>query len=506
MSPMLRRSPAPARPSFHAAAPVSLASLCGLLVAIACAPASDDSLPPRGDPATPPNVLVYMVDTLRADGLPTHGNAIVETPAISALAADAVVYERAFAPSSWTRTSVASLFSGLAPDLHQVLGRDDPATASVAALATAFAAAGHRTGAIVTNPNVSRYFGFQRGFDTFVEAFNHTPGKAIRSETPRARAPAVTRRALAWIDESEAPWFLFILVTDPHGPYAPPREFDRYGMSDAERAELFAGREQSPELIYEMSRRRYLGEVAFTDHAFGRLVDGLKTRGLYDAAMVVLTSDHGEHFGEQGSMGHGRTLFQAVLHIPLIVKLPGGAHRGRRVQTPVQLVDLHPTLLHVAGIDTTRTEDADIEIIGAAAVLPVRERPAPRPAFAHLDLGGRFGEMIYDPPWKYIRPLPGRSGERALDEALFDLEHDPLEAGNVLVRSSDVALRLAASLDGRAALVRAQAGTAAREGALGEMPEDVRQALEHLGYIEPSEPPAPAALSEPSLPADSAPR
>ena len=435
-----------------------------------------------------PNVLVYMVDTLRADALSPYGNEVLQTPEIARFAEGAIVYEQAFAASSWTRASVASLFSGLQPDVHNVRDRADRASEPVAALASAFRDAGYRTGAIVTNPNVGRFFGFGEGFDDYIELFEHSDDPVVIDEyAPRARADEVTKRAIRWIDEGDAPWFLFVLVTDPHAPYAPPPGFDTYSLDDARRSShaplTKRGRKRRGPRID--AHRRYMGEVTFTDRAFGALMQHLRRRELDDDTIVALTADHGEHFGDHDALGHGRTLFQAVLHIPLILRLPGGERGGHRLATPVQLVDLHPTLVSMAGVALPVAAARP----GDASPLPLEERANPRPAFAQLDLDTVRAEMIYAAPWKYIRPPPYLEPAWAPTRTvLYDLTQDPEERQNEAEAKQVIASQLEELLDLRAegsGVLSAAVVTSAPPEVM-DMPDDVQRALEHLGYIEPA--------------------
>jgi len=472
--------------------------LGGLLLSTAAAFASCRAdLPPVPEQ---PNVLLYVVDTLRADGLTVYGNPAVETPVIDALAEEGIVYEHAFAASSWTRASIATLLSGLQPDRHRVQDRDDRATPEVARLATAFRDAGWRTGAIVTNPNVGRFFGFGDGFDDYVELFEHQRRDLIDSDRPRARADEVTRRAIEWIAQGREPWLLFVLVTDPHEPYAPPEGFDRYALTPEQIAQIPPAPQRERRIANTQLLRRYWGEIDFTDAALGPLVEHLEATGALDRTIVALTADHGEHFGEHGWMSHGQTLYQEVLHIPLVLRLPGGRRGGQRIEAPVQLVDLHRTLLELAGLGA-RAAPADA-LPGDARPLPLDAATATgHAAYAQLDLDGHRAEMIFGEPWKYVRPLPGQPSQARRTDALFDLSAERGEYGDERAEKPEVVARLRAQLDARAARSRrlreALAADADADAAPVEaMPEDVRRALEHLGYIEATSEPEAEAGAE----------
>jgi choline-sulfatase len=424
------------------------------------------------DPPPRPNVLLYVVDTLRADALEPYGNTLVETPTAARLAREGVLFERASAHSSWTRPSVASILTGLAPDMHGVEAREDEMPGELALLSEKFSQAGYATGAIVTNPNVGVWFGFDQGYDTFHELYTHTGKGIVEGDDERAGSDEVTQRAIEWIDQlegSERPFFLFILTTDPHWPYEPPPEFDPYKIPVPE------GRARKKRRRMN-SRPSYDGEVAFNDHSLGVLLDHLGARDRLDDTLVVLTSDHGEAFGEHQLRGHGHSLFDEVVRVPLIVRRPREPEPGRRVETPVQLVDLYPTLLDAAGLPIP----AGLE----GRILPPEPGAAARPIYARLHLDGVSLEMMVEPPWKLI---VGETGVLRPQGGLYDLEHDPEELRNIDADEPERAAALEANLRARAAapdrITRSGADEPPRV-----LPDEVRDALEALGYLEDGHP------------------
>jgi arylsulfatase A-like enzyme len=277
------------------------AVLAGL--AAGCAPA------PR-EPQ--PNILLYVVDTLRADALAPYGNPLVETPAAARLAAEGTLYERAHAHTSWTRASAATLLSGLGAAAHGAEGRDDALPAGIPLVSEALRAAGYATAAVVANPNVGSVFGFDRGFDEFIELYQRREKGYVAVDELRTSADEVTRRAVEWLDRAGRPFFLVVLTIDPHSPYRPPARHDRYGRGIASRVTGSSADLHRTDLSPADRQRLhslYLGEVAANDEALGGLLARLEAVGELDSTAVILTSDHGEEFWEHGGRGHGHTLY-----------------------------------------------------------------------------------------------------------------------------------------------------------------------------------------------------
>lgn len=421
-------------------------------------------------PPARPNVLVYVVDTLRADGLEPYDSRVL-TPAAARLAREGVLYERAYAHSSWTRPSITSILTGQRPDEHAVETRTSIASPSLRFLSEAFSESGYATAAIITNPNVGAFFGFDQGYDDFIELFaGHQKAGVVQPGKARARSDEVTERAIEWIDGAPRPFFLFVLASDPHSPYEPPASFDcPASRGPAPRGPRYLGWGN-----VEEQRSRYQCEIAFNDASFGRLLDHIREAGLYDETVVVLSSDHGEEFGDHGHRWHGKTLFEEQVRVPLIIRRPREPQPGRRVETPVQLVDLHPTLLEAAGIPRT-------------SALPGRTLPpdpgaeAP-PIYARLELDGYSTEMLFAHPWKWIVSHAQPRREKRELGGLFNLEADPFEATDERNDRPEVAARLRSLLESqRATEPETSAAATAEPEAL---PANVREALEVLGYLD----------------------
>lgn len=299
-------------------------------------------------PERRPNVLLVVIDTLRADFLPTYGHPNASAPRLDALAREGVVFERAVSPSSWTKTSMASLFTSRDPLSHGVLEVPARLPGDLATLPQAFYQAGYRTLGVNTNPWLRPQFGFDRGFEGY-----ETASMVAASE--------VTARALAVVGDGggKRPAFLFVHYFDPHAPYEPSREFfsappvvvpGEGPVRDDDLARRYLRRQLAGAEVEARVRALYEAEIRQTDAGVGALLDGLRAKGFLDDAIVVVTSDHGEAFGEHGRTMHGADLYPEVVHVPLIFYGPQRLPRGVRLATRVGTIDVGPTLLALAGV------------------------------------------------------------------------------------------------------------------------------------------------------------
>jgi arylsulfatase A-like enzyme len=341
-------------------------------------------------PAAPPgagNIVFIVVDTLRADRLPSYGFGAGTTPQLDRFAADALRFDAAFANASWTRPSFASLLSGRYVASHRTMAKSDALPDEVVTLPEALRGAGYSTLGIVTNFNVAPFFNFHQGFDqyrylepNFVLGANDTAAKLLviqflrqHIETLRAKSgrvevgsayqdARVVNRAVTEVLDAQpsAPFFLFVAYMDPHDPYY-PHPYDGTAYSRAAHPQPEPN--EAPAL-----ERLYNGEISYWDQHFGALIRDLKRRGLYDDATIVVTSDHGEEFQDHGGYWHGTTLYDETVHVPLFLKLPGNQMHGSVVHHFVQSIDLMPSLLKLAGVATPQGVQGHDLFEGDAAV------------------------------------------------------------------------------------------------------------------------------------------
>jgi arylsulfatase A-like enzyme len=366
---MPRRPPGARCATRRPGAPVSVAVAGALALGALLAPGCGGGQAGRDAAAARPDIIFIVVDTLRADHLGCYGYPRPTSPHLDALAGQGTLFESTWAAAPWTLPSIMSMMTARYPSGHRVENDGLKLAADVPTLAEAMSAAGYDTGGFVSHVYVSASFGFERGFARF-EDFGLS-GPAYRLEA-RMEPPAdrVTRSALEWMaGRKDRPVFLFVHYFDPHWPYDPPEPV-RMLFPSSYAGPLDAGYDSiskflSPEVPIPGDYRQFLidrydGEVRFVDGEIGRLLDGIAAFHRPAPLWVVVAGDHGEEFKDHGSMGHGRAMYEEVVHVPLLVASPRGRNaaagaagephfgRGSRVAVPVSGVDVAPTILDLA--------------------------------------------------------------------------------------------------------------------------------------------------------------
>lgn len=387
--------------------------------------------------AKAPLVVLFLTDTLRADHTTVYGYARPTTPHLAAFAKEAVVFEHAIAQASWTKPSVASIFTSLLPGRHRVVQLRDPLDSSLTTIAEMLASKGFATGASVGNSVIYLAgHNFDQGFATFggVHGEDDKPSKD-------PKAGDVVDGALAWLDARAGfPSFLYVHTMDPHVPYSPPPPFDTmftpHPLPDRPAADPRTDYRESADL--ERIVAQYDGDVAYNDQEFGRLVAELKKRGVYDEALVIFVADHGEEFQDHGQWFHGRSVFDELVRIPLVVKFPKGAHAGRRVAQQVQEVDLLPTILEALGMPVPAPP-----ALAGHALQGVLERGASEPpAISEISHRGIVALGVRTSKDKYVQRFSPEE-----DELYFDLAADPREKTSLLAQAGERVRLLRATLD-----------------------------------------------------------
>ena len=445
-------------------------------------PASPDASPARAADGARPSILLIVVDTLRADHLGIYGYERATSPNIDALARDGVVFELAQATSSWTLPSMASLLTGWLPSRHgcgverasdgTIVRRDgrrafNSLANEVPTLAERLARHGYSTAAFVSNNFLRPTFGLERGFDHYDALY------------PR-NAPPVVEALTTWFDERSAdprPFFVLAHFMDPHLPYAAGGEFrGRFTEGIASEIQLPIKRlgplrRMAAEGVSDVDRAfvtaAYDEEIAFVDAEIGRLLQHLEASGALENTLVLLTSDHGEELFEHGGFEHGHSMYQELLHVPLIIS--GAGLKPARIRTPVSLVDVAATLVEATGA-------AAWEMTGRSLLscLETAAEPAERALYSEGNLYGVDRQALLAWPKKL----------NAVSDAgwLFDLERDPHEMhplnGSGVEERDDEAARLGAVLKTVLEAEREQAV----EGEMADLDEEMGRQLEELGY------------------------
>jgi arylsulfatase A-like enzyme len=326
-------------------------------------------LPPAASPG--PNVLLIVLDTVGAKHMSLYGYGRETTPQLDRFAKRGVVFERAFSTSPWTLPSHGSMFTGRFP---RELTADwmRPIDGMHPTVAEAFSRLGYATAGFVANLTYcGREFGLARGFTHYedhrlstVKALTTTSfgGVLVKTSTLQKQfathdnfglksAEELNDEFLRWLSKRDAarPFFAFLNYYDAHAPYQPPDEFARKFSATPPRGDIWSRKLDawSPAEIRELGDA-YDSEIAYLDDQIGRLIAELDRRGALDDTVVVVTSDHGEQFGEYGLLEHGNSLYSALLHVPLIVVHPARVPAGRRISDPVSLSSLAATILDLA--------------------------------------------------------------------------------------------------------------------------------------------------------------
>lgn len=480
--------------------------------------------------ATRPDVLLIVVDTLRADHLGAYGYPVADiSPNIDALAKDSLLFEESHAQASWTRASFASLYTSMLPSAHNTALKVSVLPDDVETIAEVLSRTGYVTGGMPNNTNVTQSFNFHQGFDSFKYLAPNMPFFATESvyqlsmysvlrkvgerfkgdhkvvEDFYQPANVVVDEAKSFIDaQGQRRWFLMIHFMDPHDPYFEhPWNGKGYGRAEHERPD--------PADV-EYLKATYDAEIRYMDAEMKRLFDWLKETGRYNNTAIVLTADHGEEFYEHQGWWHGTTLYEEQINVPLIVKLPNQELAGARVPWTVRSIDVAPTLAALAGAQPSPMwqgesllEDADRA--GYTQLLAPPAPPAPpvdpaapvdpsappaepaAPAFdptklartvvAEEDFEGNQITAVIQGGWKYIVANDGNP--RGLKpEELYDLGADPDELSDQAGKNGEKQVALSAILAQELAAAKGEAVKAQDV----EIDAATRAQMEALGYME----------------------
>jgi tetratricopeptide (TPR) repeat protein len=405
--------------------PLAIASALCLIGAFACS---------RGDRESPgvtadfrrvdrPSVVLITLDTTRADRLEPYGTEDVETPALSRLAREGIVFEHAVATSPVTAPSHASLLTGLYPPRHGVRNNSTHyLPGHIPTLAEWLSEAGYRTAAFVSTVILDSRYGLDQGFEVYDDEIRSGSAGRERRMTVERPAGATTDRALAWLDglDEGGPFFLWVHYYDPHIPYSPPSPWAE-----------------------DYPNRGYDGEVAYMDSQIERLLQ--HPRNAAGDVIVTAIGDHGESLGEHGEKTHGLLVYDSTIRVPWILQLPGGP-RGLRIASPISQVDLVPTIIELAGLDGK----SEVEALDGRSLLPLLEDDVWSPdrlLFAETEV------PFFAYGWSRLRSV--REGTiKYIDapvEELYDLTHDPGEISNLAAERGPEVQRLAAEVEAWAA-------------------------------------------------------
>ncbi len=464
-----------------------------------------------------PNVLLIMVDTLRADYLGVYDPARAgTTPTLEALAADSVVFEAAHANASWTRASFATVYSSRVPGSHNTQLKSSKLPGEIETLAEVLSQGGYATGGLPNNTNVTSTFNFQQGFDYYPYMAPDMPffatesvyqlsmysvlrkvGEKMKGSNHTVTdfyqpAPTCIAEGKAFVEAQQGDrWMLMMHLMEPHDPYFErPYNGVAYGRAEHEVPE-------ADRLDY--LKQTYSGEIEAMDADLAELIQWLRDTGEYDNTVIIVSADHGEEFMEHGGWWHGTTLYQEQILVHLIVKLPKQEHAGTRVPWTVRHIDIAPTIADLGSVEPSeqwqgRTlfgEDF-AEFVSPSTVTQLDEETGEqvevavdkkdpssydRTVFAEEDFEGNQITALVLGGWKYIE---SNAGPRGLPpEALFDLSFDAGEQKNIASGESTKVGDMKAALD----MERSIADGTMVSGEEAEMDPATCARLEALGYI-----------------------
>jgi arylsulfatase A-like enzyme len=456
-----------------------------------------------------PNVLLILIDTLRADHVSAYGYPRATTPTLDALAGEGVLFTHAFAQSSWTKPSTASLLTSTYPTMHQMNLDQSKLADSAVLLHEVMRAHGYETATLSGNPWITPEYGFDQGVDYFYSVYDERFARVTllmmalrrvnRLFDPKATVYNLVKRrvqgelsttkrddllgaeAARWLARPRTrPAFLYLHLMSPHHPYDPPPPFDRAFVKNPQNPPVTVyprksfyfyqqGDRLPPEKFDDMVGR-YDGDILFVDTVLGKLMTRLRELQLLERTVVIVTSDHGEEFYDHENWGHGHTVYNELLRVPLLARFPAKLPRGSRIDEPVMSVDILPTILDLANVASSAT------FVGRSLV-PLMEGGT----WAHSPEA--FSELLY-------RYGQGRSlvqGEKKLIETivgddrrtlLYDLKVDPHETRNIRDGLPETA-----TYERRLAEVRTWSEQHRLDTAEANVSDDMKGRLKALGYV-----------------------
>lgn len=482
----------------------ALSAVLSALLVASCGspriPSANERRPKPGPVPSPrPDIVLISIDSLRADHVQCYGYPKATSPTIDRIAAEGLRFANAISASSWTLPSYTSLFSGLYCATHGVIDQNLRLSDRVVTLPEVLKNAGYRTAGFYGAPYLYPAFGFGRGFDLYASCRTRrdrsdlNDGEKRRPEVEGLRpasevsGPRTVEMVTEWLDDvDDRPFFLFIQLFDVHYDYNPPHEYARAfgagpaGMLDSSHAmRNSAINRDMPKRELEHLIALYDGEIRFTDENISKILGELDRRGRLDSSVVVITADHGEEFFEHGNKGHGASLYDEVLRVPLVFRWRGQIPSGRVVGDQVRLIDVMPTLASLAGAPLP----ADVQGRDLNPLLR-GESMEPEPALCEVAIsrGGPRLSGVRTNRFKFVS-FPTRHWWQ-VGYQFFDLEADPGET-RVLSRWSggySEMKRTLARLRGDAEALRVRLGETAVRGV--PLDEEQKERLRGLGYLD----------------------
>jgi arylsulfatase A-like enzyme len=398
------------------------------------------------------NVVIISIDTCRADHLGCYGYSRRTSPNIDALGAEGIIFNHAVTSIPITLPAHASMLTGTDPIYHKVRDNNYRLGSSSITLAETLREKGFKTGAIIGSFVLDSQFGLEQGFDTYADIINLTDKQfPLHNERDAAE---VTRLGSKWLEEHRGDkFFLFLHYFDPHAPYKPHKEF------------VF-----SSFPFFVLAKDRYDGEIAYTDHFIGQVIDELKGLDLYDSTLIIVTGDHGESLGEHGEQTHSYFIYHGTLHVPMIMRIPGDPG-GVIINDTVGLIDIVPTVCGILGVPVganVQGKDLGPLFSGNRGAFKGRSIYCESLIPTKFDLGALFG-LVSD-QWKYIH---------SSNPELYDLKDDPHETRNLVNRN----IRQTGVMQAQLKSILLENNVAQLADNKMAIDAEARKRLESLGYL-----------------------
>lgn len=379
------------------------------------------------DDSFPPNIVLISIDSLRADHLGCYGYERDTSPTIDRLASEGVRFERAISQAPWTLPSHASLFTGLYGRTHQTDDLVKRLPDGIPTIASELSDYGYNTRGIVSGTFMQKRFGLDSGFDEYDDELAQVNHKRSHETIT---SPVIHGKATAMLENLSPPFFLFLHYWDVHYDFAPPAPHDtRFDLDYAGNitSKRFMKNERinvdMPRADLEHLVALYDGEISWVDAHIERLLAVLDEQGFTENTVIILTADHGDEFFEHGAKGHSHSLYDELLHVPLIVRGPG-VKAGATVPQAVELVDVLPTVM-----DLTRT-DTPAGAQGRSLIGALRGEPlAPEPVFSQTTRARKDKDAEWTDAWSVESELRKWTTftEAGVPNELYDIATDPGE-------------------------------------------------------------------------------
>ncbi len=440
------------------------------------------------------NILLIGIETLRADHVGCLGYDHDTTPTLDRLAREGIVCARTMSTSGWTLPSVMSVMTSLYPNVHRVQTYGDKLSGEITTLAEIVKAAGYTTFGVVSNPTIDGRYGFSDGFDLYddftvsldfdMDMF-HNHDAIIGDPHLSNSSELVTKVAVKWLEAGPAePFLLFVFYFDPHYDYIPPAPFDT--MFDPNYEGHVDGRgmkkeprhsQRPPDRDLQHLLALYDGEIRYTDSNVGKLLQAVARSGVLKNTLVVLFGDHGDEFYEHGKTTHSRTLYDEIVHVPLIFWWPDRLPTGRHVDAITSLVDIMPTILDYLDLPYK----GPVQGISLRPLIERKAREWRSTVWAELNMENHL-QAVLGESHRLFRDMRNNTWE------LYHLPSDPGERTNLYDQPSaeDVRLALTAEWERWTRLNRELADHLARgsEAEKTQLTEQQLQKLKALGYVQ----------------------